>query len=88
MMQLKRSSKASSERGRLRGLETRRQLAAELGKDTIRNGDVLWHISTIDRMSAAQFEQWLANKFGPEYLEPISYHWVDGQLVPVAEVSP
>ena len=31
---------------------------------------------------ARDFEQWLVAKYGPEYLQDIPYHYVDGRLVP------
>lgn len=42
-----------------------------------------WNIPEIERMSAAQFEAYLARKFGPEYLEPINYAWQGGEFKPV-----
>lgn len=66
-------TKAASERGRQAGLETRRAAAADLGKQIVRNGELTWHIPQIERISAAEFEEWLVAKFGPEYLQPVQY---------------
>jgi hypothetical protein len=33
-------------------------------------------------ISVPMFERWLVQKFGPEYLQDIPYHRVDGKLVP------
>lgn len=71
-------TKAASERGRLAGLEARRAVAADLGKEIVRNGELAWHIPQIERISAAEFEEWLVTKFGPEYLQPVQYQR-DGQ---------
>jgi hypothetical protein len=32
--------------------------------------------------SVKDFEAWLVKKFGPEYLQDIPYHQVEGKLVP------
>lgn len=46
-----------------------------------------WCISPLDKMSAQQFEAWLVEKFGQEYLEPINYHWQGGEFLPVIELA-
>lgn len=82
-MKLHLSTQSSRKRGQQAGLAARQAAAAELGKETIRNGEMLWHISPLERMSARQFEQWLVGKFGPEYLAPVPYcRQPDGTLVP------
>lgn len=44
-----------------------------------------WNIPEIERMSVAQFELYLMRKFGPLYLEPVQYAWVNGELQPIPD---
>lgn len=76
----------SQKRGVAAGLATRREIAKR-GTPGIATDYVEWHIRYIDRVSVAEFERSLVAKFGPEYLEPVGFHWVDGALVPIKEVS-
>lgn len=47
------------------------------------SGWVEWGVPVLYRMTATQFERWLVDKFGPEYLEPVNYRRLeDGTLVP------
>lgn len=84
-MNLHPSTQASRKRGQQAGLAARQALA-EAGQPVGRNGEILWHIPPLERMSARQFEQWLVAKFGPEYLAPVAYcRQEDGTLVPQEE---
>lgn len=46
----------------------------------------LWNHDPLDLMDVAQFEQFLSDKFGPEYLEPVQYVREGDTLVPAYEV--
>ncbi len=72
----------SVKRGHAAGLATRREMAKS-GTPGIATNYVEWHIPLLERVTAQQFEQLLVEQFGPEYLEPFDYHWVDGVLVPI-----
>lgn len=41
-----------------------------------------WAIDPMDMMTAEQFEQWLIERHGAEYLEPVPYRWQSGQFAP------
>lgn len=73
---------ASKERGRLAAEVSRQQMAAETGRPGISNGYVEWHIPALERVSVQEFENMLIEKFGPEYLQPVYYRWVEGKLAP------
>lgn len=60
----------------------RKRMERKSGQVGISNGYVEWHIPELERVSVAEFERLLIEKFGPEYLQPISYRRVDGMLVP------
>lgn len=77
----------SQKRGVAAGAATRREIAKR-GTPGIATNYVEWHIPYIDRVSVAEFEKMLVAKFGPEYLEPVRFHWVDGVLVPIKEPTP
>jgi len=75
----------SQKRGQQAGLATRREMAKR-GDAGIATDYVEWYIPYIDRVSVAEFERSLVAQYGPEYLEPVNYHRVDGALVPIKEV--
>ena len=59
-----------------------RKIAAGKRRGRAANVD-MWNIDPLDAMSAAQFERMLVDMFGPQYLEPVPYVWVEGRLVAV-----
>lgn len=75
----------SQKRGQAAGLATRREMAKR-GTVGIASDYFEWNIPPEERVSLAAFERSLVAKFGPEYLEPVNFHRVDGALVPIKEV--
>lgn len=57
---------------------TRRNQEGEFGEEE-------WAIDPLDKMGLETFLQFLVDKFGPAYLEPVPYAWVDGEFRPVVE---
>lgn len=82
MLKLPVRQPASQKRGRAAAEMSRQQMASETGRPGISNGYVEWHIPAIERVSVREFENMLIEKFGPEYLQPVDYRWVEGKLAP------
>lgn len=76
------NNRESPKRGRAAATASLQAMVVETGKTGLRPGFVEWHIPTIERVTAQEFEKLLVKKFGPEYLQPIHYRRVDGVLVP------
>lgn len=72
----------AAKRGRAAAEVSRQRMMEVTGRPGIPIGYVAWHIPGIERVSVAEFEKLLIQKFGPEYLQPIPYRRVDGKLVP------
>ena len=60
-------------RSRQRGIDNAAN--SRRGVNMIEYGEIA--IPFIERISASQFERWLVQKFGPEYLQPV-YLYKDG----------
>ena len=76
----------SRKRGQQACLAARRAMN-QAGRPGIPHGYVEWHIPLLERVTAQQFEQILVEQFGPAYLEPVWYRWVDGVFCPIVEVT-